>query len=917
MFFLRDKVRHRVHRGKTVTRRILAATFLASTSLFGLVATHYCAARADEGAVHLDADFSKDTGPFYGGGSGTLYGLYDSQLPRPNTVEGIHLRTVATKAQDGIQHPGADALEVNKLLTEASGGDTVIYMTDVYRDFPYNWKTGDCAASLNAYMDKLRLQAEQVQQLPREYRKHIILAPFNEPEGNMFSGGDSGCDGVAWLDNPTTFFNAWDRAYRLLRATAPGVRILGPNTSILFYPQDFGFFQHAVAAGTVPDVVSWHELNNAGSLRANVKLFRQWVSQLSLGRKGRPFPIDITEYAYNYHTSVPGQMVQWLSAIEDSKIDADIAYWNVDGDISDSVVHGTGGNGQWWLLNAYASMAGGRTVEVTPPSPGEAYTLQGVAALKGTDQARLLFGGGTGPATIGLKHLPRSFGSRVRVLVREIRWTGQIGDSAPPTVVSDSLVPLQSGGVRLAFDGSGLPLLRDESAYEVIVTPAPASGATPPKRILWSQDYEAESASLTGSGLSIVGPEGSPSRPDLYYTSNGHAVAGFNTSNNAGLSFAVNVPQTGDYDLRIMSSTFNVDPLVTANGPTNIFITVDRNKSSEKQLWLPLAYRDVVWDHADTKIKLTGGSHVITLSTRGMTGQHTTGDAMIDRVTLSLRNPAAPDTIYEAQFATLRNTAAIHADQGEAVPMTTDAEATFWVYAPSDGVATLAFDGIGDGQLGLRVNDQDLPLPANRTTTAFLLGGVNKVSVTGIGGALRLERLRVSDVTPSASRHHIAAAAKTAGTARVMSASLASTGRAVFNIGGDPGNGNTLTFPNVAVTQDGTYALTLRYSNDEQPDATHYNPDTMARIARISINGGAAIPFSFPNTFHRNNWWETSVFVKLRAGSNTIRISGQEQPNWDGKTYASQVWPNLLLRSRYAPNVDWLMVTALDGTKQP
>lgn len=106
--------------------------------------------RADARIQQLVVDMASDTGPFHGGASGTLYGLYDARLPFPNLIEGIGLRTVSTKAQDGPQHPGADALEVAPSLADASGGDTYIYMTDIHRNFPYHWKTGDCATSVAA-----------------------------------------------------------------------------------------------------------------------------------------------------------------------------------------------------------------------------------------------------------------------------------------------------------------------------------------------------------------------------------------------------------------------------------------------------------------------------------------------------------------------------------------------------------------------------------------------------------------------------------------------------------------------------------------------------------------------------------------------------------------------------------------------
>ncbi len=132
-------------------------------------------------------------------------------------------------------------------------------------------------------------------------------------------------------------------------------------------------------------------------------------------------------------------MIQWISAIEDSKVDADIAYWNIDGNLSDSAVQSNRGNGQWWLFNAYAQMSGD-TVEVTPPFPGENYTLQGVSTLD-ADRAisRTIVGGADGAAPVELVNVPGAvFGDEVHVTVREIPWTGQLGDSAQPRHVAET-----------------------------------------------------------------------------------------------------------------------------------------------------------------------------------------------------------------------------------------------------------------------------------------------------------------------------------------------------------------------------------------------------------------------------------------------------------------------------------------------
>lgn len=874
--------------GPMRTNRLLLAALLATFAL---------PAFAEDAPERLTVDMSSDTGAFHGGASGTLYGLYDARLPHPNLVEGINLRTVSTKAQDGPQHPGADALDVSKLLTDASGGDTYIYMTDIFREFPYIWRTGDCAQSVTNYIEVLRRQAQQIHALPKRYRDRIVFVPFNEPEGNMFSRDVKSCNGADWLNEPAAFLDAWDRAVRALRQTLPGARIAGPSTSMLF-DEVRGFLAHAVQQDTVPDVMTWHELSDPASVRASVRRYRVWEDEMFAGSRwqGRHLPININEYAHNYHTSVPGQMIQWVAAIEDSKVDADIAYWNIDGNLSDSAVQANRGNGQWWLLNAYATMSG-HTLAVTPPHSDESYTLQGVATLDpARQQARLLMGGKGGAATVTLTQLPAFFGSSARLRVREIGWTGQLGDSAPPQVLVDRVVPVRDGAIDLTFGRDGLALLREEAAYEVVIIPGASAPLAP--MVPWRQDYEAEAATRRGSGLKQRGPEGSPENFDRFHTSGGYSIEGFSTGTDVALDFAVEVPREGRYDLRVLASTFNRDPLAAAEGPTNVFLRIDGREVG--MLLLPLGYKPSVLDHVDTVVTLSRGRHVLTLATRSLDGKRRTqGNALVDRITLIAADPAATTRDYDVQDAVLAKGATPHDGQ---VALAAGATATFWVYGTKDGLARIVPQASG-GTAQISVNGR-----SETTGATFLLGGINKVVLTSVSGTTLVRGLRVTEEPASETSTYEAEAAQVAGRARVRTASLATGRRAVFDIGGAPGNGNTLTFPAVRVARAGTYALIIRYSNDEQSEATHYNPDPLARIARISVNGAEPVLATFPNTFHRNNWWEMTVPVQLRAGTNTVRIAGEEQPNWEGKTYASLVWPDVLLRSRFAPNIDRITV---------
>jgi hypothetical protein len=231
--------------------------------------------------------------------------------------------------------------------------------------------------------------------------------------------------------------------------------------------------------------------------------------------------------------------------------------------------------------------------------------------------------------------------------------------------------------------------------------------------------------------------------------------------------------------------------------------------------------------------------------------------------------------------------------------------ATFWVYSPTDAESTIGLDARG-GRFKLAVNGRDVGTTARAAVS--LSGGINKVTVTGTGGRTLVDRLTVTPTTGTlVPTVYEAEAAARGGTAEVVALSQASGDAAVRGIGGDPGNGNTLTFQ-VRARQDGLHAVRVRYANPEQSEATHYNPDPLARHADISVNGGAPERVSFPHSFHENNFWEQTVLLELKKGVNTISFRSEELPNFDGETYASDTWPGVLLRSEQAPVVDRITV---------
>ncbi|MET7453066.1 cellulosome protein [Streptomyces sp. NPDC005574] len=845
----------------------------------------------------LTVDLGAGTGPFHGGASGTLYGLYGDGVPSRAVVEGMYVRTVTTKAQDGTQHPGADALEVLPSFVAAGGRDLYLYLTDIHRGFPYEWPGASGAERLAGYRESVRRQVEQVVTLG-ELASHVVYVPFNEPEGNMFGEGEWSHDRVSWRTDPRHYFAAWADFHRLIRGLHPGARIAGPNTCVL-YPEVRDFLEFARDHGVLPDVVTWHELSSPAEVRINVDRYRALERELGIG----PLPVNLNEYAHNYHLSVPGQMVQWIAAVEESKVDADMAYWNIAGNLNDSAVEANKGNGQWWLFNAYGQLTGD-TVRVTAPHPGAQYTLQGVAALdRAKRQARLLFGGAGGVADLVFEHVDADvFGPVVHARLLEIPWTGQVGSCAQPTVLLDTLVPVQDGRVTLRAGD-----LREMSAYQLILAPGGRGQAAAPAAAGWRRTYEAEDAAYTGGGRRLNGPEGSPANVDKFATSGGHHVGGLRTGSDGMLTFDVEAPQDGTYVVSVLANSHNLADLVREQGPTNVFLRVDGGQARE--LRLPLGYKWAVWGHTDTEVTLTAGRHRITLAAQDPELGVTRGDAVVDRLDLTLRE-ADPTARYDAEYADLGGGAHPAYDRpgasgpGAAV-LPPGATATFWVHAAEDGEATVTVDLLGPGRGRIAVNGEDLGALVPGARAVFLSGGVNKLTVTGTSQALVLDRVCVGPSRGQLPSTVYAAEEGTlTGAATVTGGySYATGGKAVDGIGAGPGNALTLT---VSAERAGRHALTVRYSNGEQAPATHYNPDPVCRHADISVNGAAPVRVLFPTTFHFNNFWDLSVPVTLVPGANTVTFTADQLPDFDGETYNA-----FGQRSAYAPVIDQVTVTPL------
>ncbi|MGW0418124.1 CBM35 domain-containing protein [Streptomyces sp. NPDC003015] len=843
------------------TRRLVGLVGAAAVS--ALVGSFLASPAAEAAAPQLKVDLGTTTGAVLHGANGALYGLSDDGVPGDSVVAPLHLRTIAQKAPDGAQHPNGDALVVQSQFARTGGGDNLIYMQDVYANWPYeNNGLGDYLAKVDTMVRKVAARPDA---------SAFVWVPFNEPDGNWYTGLGSS-DATTYAKALSSFESDWATVYDKIRSIIPNARIAGPNETHYDSRLMGDFYPWAKAHHVLPDITTWHELD-PGSLahfESTLAAYRTLETKTGIS----PRPVNINEYADRRDLSVPGQMVQWMSMFERNKVDADLAYWDIAGNLDDNVAQTNIPNGNWWLMRWYAGLSG-KTARVTPPQANTTDTLQGIASLDtGRKQAQVLLGGGTsGAADTVIQHIPSSFGRKVNVSVERTAWSGYEGGAPAPRVLARSTY-------KVAADGSiTVPLtgLDPMSAYRVTVNPA-GKDSPAPASVPWSASYEAENAAITGG---TVYTQGSVSNAYGYATSGTKDVGSLNQPTSK-VAFTVDVPTTGTYDLDVFYGN-------QSGAPATQTLTVDGGAAQTVTYGPTLnwTYRAT----ARASLSLTAGSHTIALA-KG------TNEVTLDKVDLTAASTA--DTLYPAAYTDVTGTPGYgYSASGitGAGSLTLDRadSAIFDVYAPTDGYYTVRTDysanGTGtlslDGATAVKLASTG-GKPTTRTSRLYLSAGNNRVTAAAPGSAtLTLRDLRVAaSADTTGVTAYQAEDATLAGTAVVTSDTWASGGKYVGYIGN--GADNTLTFK-VDAASAGRYVMNVRYANNQVAGSGNYNTNVVSRAARISVNGTDRTVM-FRNNYSWNNYWELPVPVTLAAGTNTVTLSNA---------------------TAYAPNVDRITVAPL------
>jgi hypothetical protein len=472
-----------------------------------------------EQADQLVIDLSADTGAILHGASGWLYGQSAPGIPTVNMMEPLQPQISAQKPNGGLQHPMSDASLVAPNFRAANGRLVQIYMQDIYPDWTYN------DLGIDDYLHKVDLMTHEIVADPNHAL--FVYVPFNEPNNNWYS--DNG-------PRFTKFLHDWMLVYREIRSIDPDAKIAGPGFEHFNGDAFETFLLFARDNHVLPDEFTWHELHDDffPQWYLRVQTYRTSEAKLGIG----PLPIVINEYARNHgDLAVPGNLVQWITRLENSKVYGCLAFWTPSGTLADLTarIRPNRPTGAWWLYQWYGSMTGD-TVKVTPPD-ADAIGLQGIASLDASkQQVRVVFGGTSKPIQLNLRGLEEMavFRGGVHVSLARIASSGVEPSPEPEKIVEANEYP--SGHELLIV----VPAAGADSAYSLILTPA----------------ISATSGDLPGERLAIDGDLGGKVSV-LYSQPKGSAVllSPAKDGNNASVRFIASVGRDGFYLLRLRYAT--------------------------------------------------------------------------------------------------------------------------------------------------------------------------------------------------------------------------------------------------------------------------------------------------------------------------------------------------------------------------
>ena len=634
---------------RQMLKRILAYTLTAAMVLPAIGTRPRTVAAEDTYAPTMTVDMTNELGDIMHGASGFLYGISSEDVPTMNLITPLKPKVLATKGALGTEHPYADALDVAETFLESGGQMVQMYNSNYYAIFGPKQFYQDYVVQLkkvivpyvtewkNNWKKKHHHNPETgLDDLGLNIDKALVYLPINE--------GDSRRSKVDGED----FRQVFEAYYKAIKEVDPLATVGGMNPaeySWTHVPPEWQWdgwhtwLSYLYDNHALPDVITWHQLErNENRYKNDIDEFTHLRNIFAgEGNEDEPYgkvnnvnvnkipadvpPIVINEIAQSDECGVPGALVSWLGRFEDAQAYGCLPFWHQADNLNDLAADANEANSAWWLYKWYADMEGQR-VKITTDDKYSG--LYGVSTIdKKQKKATTLFGLGSedGDAKVVLKDLDKtdtfSGAKKVHVKIDAAYFKGFNSASEPETVL-EGAVALTDGDLVIEMKD----MLRS-TGYRLTVTPAQENEETGKlKSGPFHAIYEAEEAGRIGTGqLGVVtstkyflsGARVSKATDDK----NQIGGSGLNNfSQNRGIEYQVEVPQTGRYKLEfIYGNQVGMDRgNETKHKPVNRKqqLTIDGEasdmilKNTMEKEWTAIYTRYVDWEKGEHSITIMG-----------------------------------------------------------------------------------------------------------------------------------------------------------------------------------------------------------------------------------------------------------------------------------------------------------------------
>ncbi len=797
----------------------------------------------------LEVDAAVSMGEVSSRASGYLYGVAQSNVPDSAMAESIDIASVSQKVIGGLQHPIGDVDNVSPLLDNCDY--ITVYLQDCFDTWYYChdeiWnlrKTGEYdhmefvrSRFLPQVEEKVRLLSQ------KDYADRLVYCIYNEADNGVWFGTMSE-DGT-WLmfDDAAKqrFYQAWKETYDLVKSIDHDAKIGGPGNCDYDSYEIKDFLTFCKANNCVPEVMIYHELGDKSSLywQDHVDDYRSIEDELGID----DLPIIVTEYGTMYECGAPADMLHYVTAIENSGVYANMAYWRLANNLNDTAADNNSPNSNWWLFRWYADMEGdllqSKVIDVLHADFANVIKygydrfhysgFTGLASLaEDKDEISIICGGCDYESNILLKNLNKTnLAKKVNVKIESVYFEGLSGIVEKPCVVKEYTADVNLGRLKVKLDN-----VDPTAVYHITLTEAE-------EEIKYTNEnlpvrYEFENGVRSGGSYTY----------DSAYATTGELNGMVGGLENAGDSVTVNfdIPQSGYYDLTLIYGNSNDGKTPHDRKDTLAIMLVD---GEEEVISLPNTIKSEYTDKMTFVHWLEQGSHSLCLA-------HKEGTFVAD--SLLVVSHSEDESI------------AVLADSDR----TTASNKSFLAVSPDDGFYEMnigvAADFEIDGAKGSAESGKAL---------VYLRKGLNYIDVA----------------TDKDIECIIAKSKKTGFTASIAASEMSLDGAILCGdyIDGISSLGGSAEFT-VTVPEDGSYRMTLAYSNNDEGGVHSYNVDLIERYVTIEANGQKQTLWC-RNTYSWDTVKTVTINMELKAGENLIVFSNDGSVKFNGQdSYAPHIY---------------------------